>query len=538
MRNRPHAHACIAVTYSVGVSVLCVRERMAESQAVAKQALTEKLEDHLTCAICLDAFKDPKLLQCFHVYCKDCLERLVVQDSQGQLSLSCPTCRQSTLLPPATGVSGLQSAFHIRHLFEIQDAVEKLKPQAIPVKVPENVLCEKCTKSTRIATNYCHDCGKYICKMCTDMHLEWEEFSAHKPISIVEMYSQVTTEKVVAMPKEGILYCSLHKGKELDLYCETCEELICLYCSTSKHCRPKHKYEPVEDIIKRHEGEITASIAPVEEQINTATKMLEQINVQIQDLNDQQNDCESCIQQEIKRFQEMLETRKAELLSQLEQQTQQKMKELLEQKDKVEMAQAQLVSCLSLVKDGARTRSRGELMSAKKALLKQIKEVTHKFDMDKLLPLSYDSTKVKFVAASNELARACQQFGEVLYDRGGALVSPQKCYATGKGLEMAKIGEKVIATLHIPSISDEALFSSTEFLACKIISESTDKGANCSVKKLDIGRYEVSYKLAHRGRHNLHMKVSGEHIKGSPFSVTAFKRLGTPAIKFIGQGCV
>ena len=99
---------------------------MAESQAVAKQAL-KKLEDQLTCAICLDAFKDPKLLQCFHVYCKDCLQRLVVQDRQGQLSLRCPTCRQSTLLPPATGVSGLQPAFHIHHLFEIQDALEKVK---------------------------------------------------------------------------------------------------------------------------------------------------------------------------------------------------------------------------------------------------------------------------------------------------------------------------------------------------------------------------------------------------------------------------
>ena len=55
---------------------------MAESQVVARQAL-EKLEDQLTCAICLDAFKDPKLLQCFHVYCKDCLQRLVVTDRQG-----------------------------------------------------------------------------------------------------------------------------------------------------------------------------------------------------------------------------------------------------------------------------------------------------------------------------------------------------------------------------------------------------------------------------------------------------------------------
>ena len=98
---------------------------MAESQAVAKHAL-KKLEDQLTCAICLDAFKDPKLLQCFHVYCKDCLQRLVVQDRQGQLSLRCPICRQCTLLPPANE-SGLQPAFHIHHLFEIQDALEKLE---------------------------------------------------------------------------------------------------------------------------------------------------------------------------------------------------------------------------------------------------------------------------------------------------------------------------------------------------------------------------------------------------------------------------
>ena len=38
---------------------------MAESRVVAKQAI-KKLEDQLTCAICLDAFRDPKLLQCFH----------------------------------------------------------------------------------------------------------------------------------------------------------------------------------------------------------------------------------------------------------------------------------------------------------------------------------------------------------------------------------------------------------------------------------------------------------------------------------------
>ena len=71
---------------------------MAESRAVAKQAL-KKLEDQLTCAICLDAFKDPKLLQCFHVYCKDCLQQLVVKNRQGQLSLRCPTADNPPSFP-------------------------------------------------------------------------------------------------------------------------------------------------------------------------------------------------------------------------------------------------------------------------------------------------------------------------------------------------------------------------------------------------------------------------------------------------------
>ena len=235
---------------------------MAESQAVAKQAL-KKLEDQLTCAICLDAFKDPKLLHCFHVYCKDCLKQLVVQDRQGQLSLCCPICQQSTLLPPATDVSDLQPAFHIHHLFEIQDALKK-------VRDPQKVQCEKCTKTTRNATNFCRDCGKFICEKCTEIHSEWEEISKHKVVSVEQIQSNV---KQLVPPKKVTLYCSQHEGMKLDLYCETCGELICLHCTVNKHCRPEHKYDLVGDTFERHEAEITAS---VEQQLGVVSKELKQ----------------------------------------------------------------------------------------------------------------------------------------------------------------------------------------------------------------------------------------------------------------------
>ena len=191
----------------------------------------------------------------------------------------------------------------------------------------------------------------------------------------------------------------------------------------------------------------------------------------------------------------MLETRKTELLSQLDQQIQRKTKELLEQKGRVEMVKTQLVSCLTFIEDSMKVKSCGELMQTKKALLKQIKEAAHTFDTEELLPPS--SSKVKFVVAPTELVLAYQQYGDVYFDQEKALVSPQNCYASGKAPHVAVIRKKAIAMVRISGMYDKAVISSTDFLACKVVSESTGEKTSCAVKKLDTDHCEVSYKLTH-----------------------------------------
>ena len=99
---------------------------------MAEEAL-KKLEEQLNCAICLDTYTEPKLLQCFHVYCQQCLVKLTVRDQQGQLSLTCPTCRQVTPIT-GRGVADLQSAFHINHLLEVRQSFKK------PVAAPKGQL--------------------------------------------------------------------------------------------------------------------------------------------------------------------------------------------------------------------------------------------------------------------------------------------------------------------------------------------------------------------------------------------------------------
>ena len=100
---------------------------MAECPSTAKRAL-EKLNEQLTCPICLEHYTNPKLLHCFHVFCEKCLKPVAQQTPQGQV-VECPNCRHPTSLTQE-GVPGLQGAFLIHHLFDIQDILKKVNTPA------------------------------------------------------------------------------------------------------------------------------------------------------------------------------------------------------------------------------------------------------------------------------------------------------------------------------------------------------------------------------------------------------------------------
>ena len=55
----------------------------------------EKVNEHLNCAVCMNQFKEPKVLPCLHTYCKGCLENLVRIKGPDYV-ITCPQCRQET----------------------------------------------------------------------------------------------------------------------------------------------------------------------------------------------------------------------------------------------------------------------------------------------------------------------------------------------------------------------------------------------------------------------------------------------------------
>ena len=78
---------------SSGVAAISVLKRKVQTMAKAS-SLAQNLAKELECAVCLEQYKEPKVLPCLHSYCKKCLDGLLTK--QGVVwRIKCPSCRIS-----------------------------------------------------------------------------------------------------------------------------------------------------------------------------------------------------------------------------------------------------------------------------------------------------------------------------------------------------------------------------------------------------------------------------------------------------------
>ena len=434
-----------------------------------------RVEEQLNCSICLDTYTDPKILQCFHVFCRQCLVPLGVQDQQGQLSLTCPTCRQATPIP-ARGVAGLQSAFHINSLLEILEDSPTRRLESASA-TPER-------------------------ETPTDLN-----------------------------PVNKASNCFIHEDKELELYCETCGELTCLKCALKGGKHHSHDYEELNVAFEKYKKEITLSLEPMEKQVTTIKKALALIEQCHGEISNQRAAIEDNIHVNFRRLREVLTVRETELIGQLHKTTQRKLKGLVDKSDQIETTLAQLDSCLHFMRESIKEGNESDVLMMKTNTVHQVKELTTPFQPDTLKP----NTEVDMVfSALADLTAMCQSYGQVF---ASGSPDPLKCHTTGEGLEVAIEGEKSTAILHAVSYEGKPCEEPIKSLECELVSEITGTRASCSVERRGQSQYEISYQPTIKGRHQLHIRVEGQHVRGSPSSVAVkspVEKLGTPILTLGG----
>uniref|UniRef100_A0A3Q2XWR2 RING-type E3 ubiquitin transferase n=1 Tax=Hippocampus comes TaxID=109280 RepID=A0A3Q2XWR2_HIPCM len=133
-----------------------------ESGGTASPVVRQIDKQFLVCSICLDHYRNPKVLPCLHTFCESCLQNYIPAES---LTLSCPVCRQTSILPEK-GVCALQNNFFITNLMECWRPEARGVLESIGVAAGKPLGCPN--HEGEVMEFYCDSCETAMCLQCTE----------------------------------------------------------------------------------------------------------------------------------------------------------------------------------------------------------------------------------------------------------------------------------------------------------------------------------------------------------------------------------
>ncbi|XP_071787249.1 uncharacterized protein [Asterias amurensis] len=210
---------------------------------------------HIECPICLSRFTDPKILDCLHNFCFNCLQELTDKQDPKTDIIICPMCKKETSIPDG-GLSGLLSCFFLSSLI---DDVINLEGQKEDINPPV-LACEGCDEGLE-AVSRCVDCDANYCKTCLENHARLKAISHHQIVNAVGSSHVRPKDK----DKTETQKCRKHTDQELCFYCDTCELLVCLKCAVFDHRASNHNLSEINDSIRSYRRAVDEALQKFDE---------------------------------------------------------------------------------------------------------------------------------------------------------------------------------------------------------------------------------------------------------------------------------
>ena len=422
-----------------------------------------------------------------------------------QSKIICPECRKEAAVP-AGGVKDLPNNFFINRM--VDELVLKRK-----VEGEEEVKCDECDEDEPVVA-YCPECNMFFCQACNESHKRSKRFRGHGIVPLAELRS---SKDVAIQPKAKAPMCKEH-DIELLFYCETCEQLVCMYCTVKEH--NGHNHDTVKKMATKHRNELKEVTAPVDEMIRDLSEAHDNIDKMGKKIRRQGDEVDKKIDQHYDELVKKLMKQKEQLKQRAHDAVSQKEKALRVQLGEVEYAQAEVLSMKEL-KDAIEKSSDQEASSAKKQVIDRMQQITDKFN--KLNTDPVQSATMEFVPSKESFPQFGQLFTHI--DPGACEVVNLPNYITvGKEFKFS-----IITKYHNGSRCSIGGSEVSVRLECN-----TGEVRSAQVKDNNNGGYMASLVTQQVGSVKLLMSINGQQIKGSPYSLVVqqyvdYTRVGKPS---------
>ena len=453
---------------------------MAEAPDTSDKRL-EELEEEITCAVCQGHYQQAKLLPCNHYYCRACIEELAKR-SRGR-PFACPECRKEATLPPG-GVEELQGAFFVERMKDLFGKMAKAEGKM-------EAVCEQCGRGKSVS--FCRQCTEFICGDCARSHQFMKAFAGHKVATLADLKRGGATS--IPLQEAPSPKCSDH-DEPMKIFCFDCNCLICRDCVLYDH--HEHKSDFVKKCASKSRKTLRDSLAPlrkVQADIAGAEKKLSATEAQV---DTQKNEVCKSIQQSFDRLKNLLDQRKAELMTKASALAQEKKDALAAQRKGLQVAQAEIQSLVEFVERNVENTSDQDLMGIRTQLQTKVEEEEKRHEQLSLEP----ATTADIACIPPSLEDIPRKLGAVF----------RLSFETEK-LASVELGKSSTVALKIPDHKNPAIQATLKSLVdvtSLVQAKVTYNGA---------GIYSIAFTPRVRGRHDLTVTVNGKEIAGSPFRV-------------------
>ena len=221
---------------------------MAELPAVPP---LQSSELSLSCVGCGEKVEELKCLPCLHslALCEkvECREKILHR------SVSCKICEE---------VFSLSLKDLSDHPFALRKALSNQYRK-------KGVICQEEHEEERSAVSFCSTCDAFICQECVDHHKTRKFLKKHEMKPLQRVFEQ-------GGKKEDLFDCLKH-NKNCELYCHTCEEMICHICrSIEPH--HSHKVSYIDDKLeKSNKTTLTQCLSSVRTQRKAIRSALQEV---------------------------------------------------------------------------------------------------------------------------------------------------------------------------------------------------------------------------------------------------------------------
>lgn len=465
-------------------------------------AFSDQINEPFTCPVCLERYKDPRLLACTHTICRRCLVDILERDG----NLVCPVCNATVALTDS-GIEGLPSNYFIKNVLDVVVSNEEEFENGGLEKTCR--FCSSCDEGSP-AISQCRDCNEYLCERCVMAHQRVRLTKDHVIIRFQDhngRHSKPQSSPIQPVSDRPPSFCTYHEHEILRLFCDTCSQPICRECTMSEHSG--HSFIYLQDAVDNSKtitlkllADAKAGIKTIEESLLAAQSMTDRAEMRAQAVVTE-------VRATTRRHMTALEERERDLLRRVETIRQVKGKSLQVQIEELRQGLTSLNKTVDNVQQILDTGTDVDVLRTKDTMVAEIAGLRRL--RGHLAP--HEDDNLVFTPPDTALHTAISQLGFI----SSSACAPNSI-AVGDGLKRALRGKVALFTLHAKDhLGDQRVVGGDQVDA--IIQSQDGMLYRADVTDRQNGTYTITYRPQTEGQHRVSVTLRGKHVRDSPFTV-------------------